>query len=95
LAFGKQLFLVQPILAQTTLRNAAQRTESTCFWHHSQAIFVRILSLVESSVHVCLFLRRRNVDPDFRFENRWLVGDHLADSRTARNRQFRLADPLR
>jgi len=27
------------------------------------------LSPVESSVHVCLFLSRRNVDPGFRFEN--------------------------
>jgi len=36
-----------------------------------------------------------NMRPDFRFENRWLVAEHLADSRTARNPQFRLADPLR
>jgi hypothetical protein len=53
------------------------------------------LRLVESSVHIYLFLSGRTVDPGFRFENRWLVGKRPADSRTAHNPQFRLADPLR
>jgi len=30
-----------------------------------------------------------------RESTRWLVGEHLADSRTARHPQFRLANPLR